>query len=148
MNTNALLLAVVLWLVCVFAALVFFISRVNSVRKDTKEAIDQVNERSNERHDSFADSYSNLIFNLTKRVQKLEETIGTLCVKDAGTDEEGKTSLYAITKVGYSTIMVALTEDELAVIDSFIDWADLEEEFSAVKIDVAHYTAVDWRNKK
>lgn len=145
MNTSVLLLAVVIWLTCVFAALAFFISRVNSVRKDTEKAINLADELTNKRIDSFADFYNDSLLNLSKRVEKLEES--KICILETGTDEVRNTALYAITKVGYSTVIVSLTEDELAVIDSFIDWADLEEDFSAVKLD-KHYTAENWRNKK
>ena len=145
MNTSAMLLAVVLWLVCAFAALAFFISRINSVRKYTEQAIERANTRNDERMKSFDISYSDSLLNLSKRITKLEDS--KICVLDTGTDEAGKTSLYAITKVGYSTVIVSLTEDELAVIDSFIDWACLDDDFSAVKLD-KNYKAEDWRNKK
>ena len=151
MSISALLLAVAIWLVCVFAALAFFISRINSVRKYTEQAIERVNTRNDERMKSFDISYSDSLLNLSKRVTKLEGS--KICVLESscscltGTDELGKTSLYAITKVGYSTIIVSLTEDELAVIDSFIDWACLDDDFSAVKLD-KNYEAADWRNKK
>lgn len=138
MNTSAMLLAVVLWLVCVFVALAFFISRIKSVKED---AIEKVNGRI----DSYYDSNRETWIALAERVKKLEDS--KICVLDAGTDVVRKTSLYAITKVGYSTIVVSLTEDELAVIDSFIDWACLDDDFIAEKLD-KDYDGVDWRNKK
>lgn len=141
MNTNALLLAVVLWFVCAFAALAFFIYRITSVRRDTANEIEKVNGRI----DSYYDSNRETWFALAERVKKLEES--KICVLDSGTDEVRETSLYAITKVGYSTVIVSLTEDELAVIDSFIDWACLDDDFSAVKLD-KNYKAEDWRNNK
>lgn len=143
MNTMAMILAEILWLVCAFAALAFFVSRINSVRKDTEQAI----ERANTRTDAYYDSNRETWFALAERVKKLEDS--KICVLDTTTDTDvvGETSLYAITKVGYSTIIVSLTEDELAVIDSFIDWAELDEDFSAEKLD-QDYTPVVWRNKK
>lgn len=145
MNTNALLSAVVIWLVCAFAALVYLARRIASVRKDTKNAIEQVIEKTNERLHKFDDSYSDSLITLSKRVGKLEES--EISIPDTNTDEVGKTSLYAITKDGYSTIIVSLTEDERAVIDSFIDWACLDDDFTTVKID-KNYTAEEWRNNK
>jgi len=141
MNTYAAMLAIILWFVCTFVALAFFISRVNSVRKDTNDAFEKVNRRI----DSYYDSNRETWFALAERVKKLEDS--KVCILDSGTDEVGETSLYAITKVGYSTIVVSLTEDELAVIDSFIDWAELDEDFSAEKLD-QDYTPVVWRNNK
>jgi len=137
MNISALLLAVAIWLVCASAALGFFIFRINSVRKDI--------ERANTRTDAYYDSNRETWIALAERVKKLEDS--KICVLDAGTDVVRKTSLYAITKVGYSTIVVSLTEDELAVIDSFIDWACLDDDFIAEKLD-KDYDGVDWRNKK
>lgn len=145
MNTSALLLAVAIWLVCVFAALAFFVSRINSVRKYTEQAIERANTRTDERLKKFDNSYADQFYNLAKRVGKLEDS--KICVLETGTDEVRKTALYAITKVGYSTIVVSLTEDELAVIDSFIDWAELDEDFSAEKLD-QNYAPVVWRNKE
>lgn len=145
MNISALLLAVTIWLVCVFAALAFFVSRINSVRKYTEQAIERANTRTDERLKKFDNSYADQFYNLAKRVEKLEDS--KVCILDSGTDEVRETSLYAITKVGYSTIVVSLTEDELAVIDSFIDWAELDEDFSAEKLD-QDYTPVVWRNKE
>lgn len=145
MNISALLLAVTIWLVCVFAALAFFVSRINSVRKYTEQAIERANMRTDERLKKFDNSYVDQFYNLAKRVEKLEDS--KVCILDSGTDEVRETSLYAITKVGYSTIVVSLTEDELAVIDSFIDWACLDDDFSAEKLD-QDYTPVVWRNKE
>lgn len=139
MNISALLLTVAIGLVCVFVVLAFFISRITSVRIDT--AIEKVNGRI----DSYYDSNRETWFALAERVKKLEDS--KICVLETGRDEAGETSVYAITKVGYSTVLVSLTENELAVIDSFIDWAELDEDFSAVKLD-KHYTAENWRNKK
>lgn len=141
MNTYAAMLAIILWFVCAFAALAFFISRINSVRKDTNDAFEKVNGRI----DSYYDSNCENWLALAERVKKLEDS--KVCILDSGTDEVGETSLYAITKVGYSTIVVSLTEDELAVIDSFIDWAELDEDFSTEKLD-QDYTPVVWRNKE
>lgn len=140
MNITSAILAVAIT-AFVFAALAFFISQINSVRKDTNDEFEKVNGRI----DSYYDSNRETWFALAERVKKLEDS--KICVLDTGTDEEGKTSLCAITKVGYSTVIVSLTEDELAVIDSFIDWACLDDDFSAVKLD-KNYKAEDWRNKK
>lgn len=141
MNITSVMLAVVLWLVCVFAALVFFISRITSVRVDAANAIEKVNGRI----DSYYDSNRETWFALAERVKKLEES--KTCELVAVTDEVRKTSLYAITKVGYSTELVSLTDDELSILNSFIDWAALDDEFVAEKID-EDYDGVDWRNKK
>ena len=141
MNTSALLVAVVIWLVCVFAASAYFISQLTAVKRDAANAVEKVNGRI----DSFADSVYDRIHNMTKRVQKLEES--KICILDSGTDEVRKTSLYAITKVGYSTELVSLTDDELAILSSFIDWACLDDEYVAEKID-KDYEGVDWRNKE
>ena len=141
MNTNAAMLAIILWFVCTFVALAFFISRINSVRKAANDA----NEKVNERIDSFADSIYDLIHTLTERITKLEDS--KICVLETSRDEVGETYLCAITKDGYSTVVVSLTEDELAAIESFVDWADLEEDFSMVKID-KNYVAEDWGKKK
>ena len=141
MNTSALLVAVVIWFVCVFAASAYFISQLTAVKRDAANAIEKVNGRI----DSFADSVYDRIHNMTKRVQKLEES--KICILDSGTDEVRKTSLYAITKVGYSTELVSLTDDELAILSSFIDWACLDDEYVAEKID-KDYEGVDWRNKE
>lgn len=138
MNTSAMLLAVVLWLVCVFAALAFFISRIKSVKED---AIEKVNGRI----DSYYDSNRETWIALAERVKKLEDS--KICMLETDPDEVRKTSLYAITKVGYSTELVSLTDDELAIIESFIDWACLDDDFIAEKID-KDYDGVDWRNKK
>lgn len=140
MNITSAILAVAIT-AFVFAALAFFISQINSVRKDTNDEFEKVNGRI----DSYYDSNRETWFALAERVKKLEDS--KICVPVSSTDEEGKTSLYAITKVGYSTVIVSLTEDELAVIDSFIDWACLDDDFSAVKLD-KNYKAEDWRNKK
>lgn len=140
MNITSAILAVAIT-AFVFAALAFFISQINSVRKDTNNEFEKVNGRI----DSYYDSNRETWFALAERVKKLEDS--KICVPVSSTDEEGKTSLYAITKVGYSTVIVSLTEDELAVIDSFIDWACLDDDFSAVKLD-KNYKAEDWRNKK
>lgn len=142
MSISALLLAVAICLVCIFAGLAFFIfDKITSVKVDAANAIEKVNGRI----DSFGDSIYDLMHTLAERVKKLEDS--KICVLDTGTDEIRKTALYAITKVGYSTIVVSLTEDELAVIDSFIDWAELDEDFSTEKLD-QDYTPVVWRNKK
>ena len=141
MNTSALLVAVVIWFVCVFAASAYFISQLTAVKRDAANAVEKVNGRI----DSFADSVYDRIHNMTKRVQKLEES--KICILDSGTDEVRKTSLYAITKVGYSTELVSLTDDELAILSSFIDWACLDDEYVAEKID-KDYEGVDWRNKE
>lgn len=141
MNTYAAMLAIILWFVCTFVALAFFISRINSVKRDTNDAFEKVNGRI----DSYYDSNRETWFALAERVKKLEDS--KVCILDSGTDEVRETSLYAITKVGYSTIVVSLTEDELAVIDSFIDWAELDDDFSAEKLD-QDYTPVVWRNKE
>lgn len=141
MNTYAAMLAIILWFVCTFVALAFFISRITSVKRDTNDAFEKVNGRI----DSYYDSNRETWFALAERVKKLEDS--KVCILDSGTDEVRETSLYAITKVGYSTIVVSLTEDELAVIDSFIDWAELDEDFSAEKLD-QDYTPVVWRNKE
>lgn len=138
MNITSVLLAVVIWLTCAFAALAFFISQINSVRKDTNDAFEKVNGRI----DSLGDSIYDLIHTLTERVKKLEDS--KVCILDSGTDEVRETSLYAITKVGYSTAIVSLTDDEVAVIESFIDWAELDEDFSAEKLD-QDYTPMVWR---
>lgn len=140
MNTSVLL-AIILWFVCAFVALAFFISRITSVRKDTNDAFEKVNGRI----DSYYDSNRETWFALAERVKKLEDS--KVCILDSGTDEVRETSLYAITKVGYSTVIVSLTEDELAVINSFIDWACLDDDFIAEKID-QDYTPVVWRNKE
>lgn len=141
MNTYAAMLAIILWFVCTFVALAFFISRITSVRKDTANAIEKVNGRI----DSYYDSNHDSLLNLFERVEKLEES--KICMIDTDPDNAGKASLYAITKVGYSTAIVSLTEDELAVIDSFIDWAELDEDFSTEKLD-QDYTPAVWRNKE
>lgn len=141
MNTYAAMLAIILWFVCAFVALAFFISRITSVRKDTNDAFEKVNGRI----DSYYDSNCEAWIALAERVKKLEDS--KVCILDSGTDVVGETSLYAITKVGYSTIVVSLTEDELAVIDSFIDWACLDDDFSVEKLD-QDYTPVVWRNKE
>lgn len=141
MNTYAAMLAIILWFVCTFVALAFFISRITSVRVDTANAIEKVNGRI----DSYYDSNHDSLLNLFERVEKLEES--KICIIDTDTDEAANTSLYAITQVGGSTAVVSLTEDELAVIDSFIDWAELDDDFSAIKLD-EHYVGEEWRNKK
>lgn len=140
MNITSAILAVVIT-AFVFAALAFFISQINSVRKDTNHAFEKVNGRIDSYYDSNRESW----LALAERVKKLEDS--KICILDSGTDEVRKTALYAITKDGYSTIIVSLTEDELAVIDSFIDWAELDEVFSAEKLD-QDYTPVVWRNKE
>lgn len=142
MNTNALLLAIIIWIICAFAALVYLACRIKSVRKDTKNAIEQVIEKINERLHKFDDSYSDSLITLSKRVGKLEDS--KVCILDSGTDKVRETSLYAITKVGYSTAIVSLTDDEVAVIESFIDWACLDDDFSAEKLD-QDYTPMVWR---
>lgn len=139
--TSALLLGLAIGLVCVFAALAFFVSRITSVRVDTANAIEKVNGRI----DSYYDSNHDSLLDLFERVKKLEES--KICIIDTDPDDTEKTALYAITKVGYSTIIVSLTEDELAVIDSFIDWADLDDDFSVEKLD-QDYTPIVWRNKE
>lgn len=137
MNITSAILAVAIT-AFVFAALAFFISQINSVRKDTNDAFEKVNGRI----DSFGDSIYDLIHTLTERIKKLEDS--KICILDSGTDEVGNTSLYAITKVGYSTAIVSLTDDEVAVIESFIDWACLDDDFSAEKLD-QDYTPMVWR---
>lgn len=141
MFNTSVMLGLAIGLVCVFAALAFFVSRITSVRVDTANAIEKVNGRI----DSYYDSNRETWFALAERVKKLEDS--KICILDSGTDEVRETSLYAITKVGYSTIIVSLTKNELAVINSFIDWACLEDDFIAEKID-KDYDGVDWRNKK
>lgn len=145
MNTYVAMLAIILWFVCTFVALAFFKSRVTSVKRDTATEIERVNKRI----DSFADSVYDMLHTLTNRVEKIEETESKFCVLDTTTDTDvvGETSLCAITKVGYSTAIVSLTEDELAVIDSFIDWAELDDDFSAIKLD-EHYVGEEWRSRK
>lgn len=142
MNTNALLLAVIIWIVCAFAALVYLARRIASVRKYTEQAIERANTRTDERLKKFDNSYIDQFYNLSKRVGKLEDS--KVCILDSGTDEVRETSLYAITKVGYSTAIVSLTDDEVAVIESFIDWACLDDDFSAEKLD-QDYTPMVWR---
>lgn len=141
MNTYAAMLAIILWFVCTFVALAFFIGRIKSVRKYTENAIEKVYGRI----DSYYDSNREKWIALAERVEKLEDS--KICVLDAGTDVVRKTSLYAITQVGGSTAVVSLTEDELAVIDSFIDWAELDDDFSAIKLD-EHYVGEEWRSRK
>lgn len=147
MNTYAAMLAIILWFVCTFVALAFFVSRINSVKKYTEQAI----ERANTRTDAYYDSNRETWIALTKRVEKLEESkicvLESSCSRLTDTDEAVNTSLYAITQVGGSTAVVSLTEDELAVIDSFIDWAELDDDFSAIKLD-EHYVGEEWRSRK
>lgn len=148
MNTNALLLAVIIWIVCAFAALVYLARRIASVRKYTEQAIERANTRTDERLKKFDNSYIDQFYNLAKRVGKLEDSkicvMESSCSRLTDTDEVGNTSLYAITKVGYSTAIVSLTDDEVAVIESFIDWACLDDDFSAEKLD-QDYTPMVWR---
>lgn len=141
MFNTSVMLGLAIGLVCVFAALAFFVSRITSVRVDTANAIEKVNGRI----DSYYDSNHDSLLDLFERVKKLEES--KICIIDTDPDDTEKTALYAITKVGYSTIVVSLTEDELAVIDSFIDWADLDDDFSVEKLD-QDYTPIVWRNKE
>ena len=103
MFDTSVMLGLAIGLVCVFAALAFFISRITSVRVDAANAIEKVNGRI----DSYYDSNRETWFALAERIQKLEDS--KICVLDTGTDEVRKTALYAITKVGYSTIVVSLT---------------------------------------
>ena len=70
----------------------------------------------------------------TKKLEDLEERI-----EDRTFTEERMTdrvfNKMIITKVGYSSIPVALTDNEVKVIEKFIDWACLEDDYQIESID-------------
>ena len=53
-----------------------------------------------------------------------------------------------ITKVGYSSIPVALTDNEVRAIEAFIDWAGLEDEYQIETVDEYSYEEWGWKENK
>lgn len=49
---------------------------------------------------------------------------------------------YIITKVGYGQVVVNLTERDVSVINNFIEWACLEDDYIVESID--DYVAEEW----
>lgn len=49
---------------------------------------------------------------------------------------------YVIQKEGYAETVVSLTDGEATAISSFIDWADLEDNFAVVEVE--NYNAEEW----
>ena len=68
----------------------------------------------------------NLTF--TKKLEDLEERI-TDRTYTGGRMMDKTFNKMIITKVGYSSIPVALTDNEVKVLESFISWADLGDEY-------------------
>lgn len=78
----------------------------------------------------------NLTF--TKKLEDLEERIGDRTYT-GGRMMDKTFNKMIITKVGYSSIPVALTDNEVKVIESFISWADLGDEYLIETVDECSY---------
>lgn len=78
--------------------------------------------------------------NLTfeKKLEDLEERI-TDRTYTGGRMMDKTFNKMIITKVGYSSIPVALTDNEVKVIESFISWADLGDEYLIETVDECSY---------
>ena len=49
---------------------------------------------------------------------------------------------YVIEKVGYSSIVVSMTKREAEIIEKFLEWAVIEDDFCITPVE--DYVAVDW----
>ena len=49
---------------------------------------------------------------------------------------------YVVTKVGYSQTIVNMTEREARVLEKFIEWACIDDEYTVERIE--QYDAVEW----
>lgn len=78
----------------------------------------------------------NLTF--TKKLEDLEERIEDRTYT-GGRMMDKTFNKMIITKVGYSSIPVALTDNEVKVIESFISWADLSDEYLIETVDECSY---------
>lgn len=65
----------------------------------------------------------------TKKLKDLEERIKDLTYTGGRIMSDKIYNKMIITKVGYSSIPVALTDNEVKVLESFISWADLGDEY-------------------
>lgn len=78
----------------------------------------------------------NLTF--TKKLEDLEERIKDRTYT-GGRMMDKVFNKMIITKVGYSSIPVALTDNEVKVIESFISWADLGDEYLIEPVNECSY---------
>ena len=53
-----------------------------------------------------------------------------------------KTKKYVIEKVGYSTIVVSMTKREAEIIEKFLEWATIDEDFCITPVE--DYVAINW----
>ena len=49
---------------------------------------------------------------------------------------------YVIEKEGYSSIVVSMTKREAKIIEKFLEWAVIDEDFCITPVE--DYVAVDW----
>ena len=60
-------------------------------------------------------------------------------IRDAHENEPKK---YVIEKEGYSSIVVSMTKREAEIIEKFLEWAVIEDDFCITPVE--DYVAVDW----
>ena len=51
---------------------------------------------------------------------------------------------YVIEKEGYSSIVVSMTKREAEIIEKFLEWAVIDEDFCITPVE--DYVAIDWGN--
>lgn len=52
------------------------------------------------------------------------------------------TKKYVIEKVGYTSIVVSITEQEASVIERFLKWAEVDDDFCITPVE--EYEGLDW----
>lgn len=124
--------------------IIFSIAAAIRAYKNERKIEDQMLFFKRERDHKIDDLWGeNLTF--TKKLEDLEERI-----EDRTFTEERMTdrvfNKMIITKVGYSSIPVALTDNEVKVIEKFIDWACLEDDYQIESID--EHSFEEWGGKE
>lgn len=103
------------------------VSAIRAYRKERKIE-DQMLFFKRERDRKIDDLWGeNLTF--TKKLEDLEERINDRTYAGGRIMPDKIYNKMIITKVGYSSIPVALTDNEVKVLESFISWADLGDEY-------------------
>lgn len=79
----------------------------------------------------------NLTF--TKKLEDLEERIKDRTCTGGRIPMDKLYNKMIITKVGHSSIPVALTDNEVKVLEAFINWAGIEDEYQIESINECSY---------
>ena len=75
---------------------------------------------------------------LTKKLEDLEERVKDRTYTGGRTMDKIYNKMI-ITKIGYTSIPVALTDNEVKVLESFISWADLGDEYLIESVGECSY---------